>query len=72
MMKSLFLTFLFLFMGCAAISYKPLKYNGVSFVASRDSIANTDVESLLKINANAAAVMPFGYIRQLDHPTIAF
>ncbi|MBT8376053.1 MAG: glycoside hydrolase [Bacteroidia bacterium] len=71
-MKSLFLTFLFLFMGCAAISYKPFKYNGVSFVASRDSIANTDVEPLLKINANAAAVMPFGYIRQLDHPTIAF
>lgn len=71
-MRGLFLTFLFLLCGCAAVSYKPLKYNGVSFVASRDSISNKHIEPLKQLNANAASVMPFGYIRQLDEPSIVF
>jgi ppGpp synthetase/RelA/SpoT-type nucleotidyltranferase len=46
------------------------KINGVSFVAARDSINKTHVQPVLNINANYAAVMPFGFIRHLQHPEI--
>ncbi|NRD19271.1 glycoside hydrolase [Winogradskyella eckloniae] len=46
------------------------KINGVSFVASRDIIDETNVNPIVEVNANYAAVMPFGFIRDLDHPNI--
>ncbi len=48
------------------------KINGVSFVASRDEVAQEHVEEILKIHANSAAVMPFGFIRDLGSPDIIF
>lgn len=57
---------------CAAISYKPMKYNGISFVASRDSVSEVHIDPIRKINTNAAAVMPFGFIRDIDHPEIIY
>lgn len=51
---------------------KPEKINGVSFVASRDAINEQHVQPVVEINANYAAIMPFGFIRNLEHPEIVF
>ena len=48
------------------------KINGVSFVASRDKAQQADVEQVLNIHANHAAVMPFGFIKDLNSPDIVF
>ena len=39
------------------------KINGVSFVASRDSITSLHVNSVIDVNANYVALMPFGFIK---------
>ena len=48
------------------------KINGVSFVASRDSIQYHHIEPLLDIHANYAAIMPFGFIRDLENPELHY
>lgn len=51
---------------------KPYKINGVSFVASRDSINENHINPIVNVNANYAAIMPFGFIRNLEHPEIIY
>lgn len=46
------------------------KINGVSFVASREKVAQAHIEQLLQVYANHAAVMPFGFIRDVNSPEI--
>ncbi len=46
------------------------KINGVSFVASREEVLQEHVEELMEIYANHAAVMPFGFIRDINTPEI--
>ena len=46
------------------------KINGVSFVAARDSVDSTNVSPVVEINANYAAIMPFGFIKNLDKSAI--
>ncbi len=48
------------------------KINGISFVGSRDRAQQAHVDEILKVNANHAAVMPFGFIRDLSSPDIIF
>ena len=48
------------------------KINGVSFVASRDAITEEHINPVVQVNANYAAIMPFGFIRDLEHPEIIF
>ena len=48
------------------------KINGVSFVASRDSITSLHVNSVIDVNANYVALMPFGFIKELSSPEISF
>ncbi|MFG6685691.1 glycoside hydrolase family 113 [Mariniflexile sp. HNIBRBA6329] len=62
----------FMICSCAMMPNKPEKINGVSFVASRDSINDTHIKPLLNIQANYVAIMPFGFIRELSHPEIMF
>lgn len=57
-------------LGCAASLYKPEKINGVSFVASPKKVDSTHVKPVVNVNANYAAIMPFGFIRSLEHPEI--
>ncbi|WP_299396531.1 glycoside hydrolase TIM-barrel-like domain-containing protein [uncultured Gelidibacter sp.] len=57
---------------CSATVEKPQKINGVSFVAAREAVDDKHVVPLVKLNANYAAVMPFGFIRELSHPEINF
>ncbi|MGB3607241.1 glycoside hydrolase family 113 [Psychroserpens sp.] len=70
-MKQIFYSLLgFLLVCCAARPLKIEKVNGVSFVASRDTIDSANVAPLVKINANYAAIMPFGFVKNLDHPDL--
>ena len=46
------------------------KINGVSFVASREAVNNNHIQAVININANYAAIMPFGFIKNLEHPEI--
>ncbi len=55
---------------CSGQSNK--KINGVSFVASREEVVQGQVEEVISIHANSAAVMPFGFIRDASNPQIIF
>jgi len=46
------------------------KMNGVSFVAARDTINQHHINPVVKVNANFAAIMPFGFIKELSNPEI--
>lgn len=48
------------------------KIKGVSFVGSRDKVTKEQVNAVLDLNADYAAVMPFGFIRNLNTPEIIF
>ncbi len=59
------------FLQCSCASQEAMKkINGVSFVASREKAGQEHVEEVLSINANHAAVMPFGFIRDINSPEI--
>ncbi|MEL6812019.1 MAG: glycoside hydrolase TIM-barrel-like domain-containing protein [Bacteroidota bacterium] len=53
-------------------SDKTTKLNGVSFVASPKPATQGHVDAVLQLNANYAAIMPFGFIRNLETPEIVF
>lgn len=46
------------------------KINGVSFVAAPEKVVQEQVDQLLRVNANHAAIMPFGFIRDINSPKI--
>lgn len=64
--------FLLILCSCSMTVVKPEKINGVSFVASREPISDEHVDPVLKVNANYAAIMPFGFIRNVDQPEIFY
>ena len=51
---------------------KESKINGVSFVASRDTLVQNHINPILSLNSNYVAIMPFGFIKNLEHPEIIF
>lgn len=77
-----FILFFSLLMGCAQKKEVPkekeskkesfTKINGVSFVASRDSLRQENIGPLRNINATYASIMPFGFIKSLDHPEVVY
>jgi len=54
------------------LAQKAEKINGVSFVASREEIGQEHVAEVVQLNANHAAVMPFGFIKEINSPEIIF
>lgn len=60
------------FLQFSCMSQVKEKINGVSFVASREKVGQRHVDEVLKIHANHAAVMPFGFIREINSPDIIF
>lgn len=48
------------------------KINGVSFVAARKPVNAQHISPVLNVNANYVAIMPFGFIKDLNHPEIVF
>ncbi len=65
--KLLFLLVILLNFSCQSQSKK---INGVSFVASRDTISTQHITPVLKAQSNYVALMPFGFIKNLATPTI--
>lgn len=57
---------------CSMTLPKSEKIDGVSFVASGDPVTDKQVDPVVKLNANYASLMPFGFIRELSHPEIIF
>jgi hypothetical protein len=66
------LCLLFCLSSCSMTTLKNEKINGVSFVASRDTISQNHVAPVIEVNANYAAIMPFGFIKDLKHPEISY
>lgn len=56
----------------SSCAQKETKINGVSFVASRDTLVQNHIKPILSLNSNYAAIMPFGFIKNLEHPEIIF
>lgn len=48
------------------------KIDGLSLVASGDRLQSKDVKVVKEVNANYVALMPFGFIRDLNHPTVEY
>lgn len=63
---------IFCFLQFSCVSQKFEKINGVSFVASREKVGQQHIDEILNINANHAAVMPFGFISEINSPDIIF
>lgn len=68
---SWFCFFLFL-CSCSMTVVKPEKINGVSYVASREPISDQHILPIVDLEANFAAIMPFGFIRDLNQPDIRY
>lgn len=65
-------SFLFLFGFILSIQVYGQKINGLSFVASRDSITSEHVNPVINVNANYVSLMPFAFTRGLHSPNITF
>ncbi|WP_419212714.1 hypothetical protein ACNR9Q_00995 [Maribacter sp. X9] len=50
----------------------PKKINGVSLVASRNEVVQEQMEAVVRIHANSAAIMPFGFIHEVNDLKIIF
>lgn len=69
-MQRLFLLLLcFIICGCSG---QEPKINGVSFVGSPREINAVEVEPVVQVQANWAAVMPFGFLKSLETPEVVF
>ncbi len=62
-----FCVLLFLVTSCAV---QKEKVNGLSFVASPEAISDFHTKPVVEVGANYTAIMPFGFMRELDHPEI--
>ncbi len=70
-MKNLWLLLLWLLqLSCSSQIQE--KINGVSFVGSREKVDQTHIDPVVAVNANYAAVMPFGFVRSLGSPNVVF
>ncbi len=65
--KCLFFALCFALFSCSA---QDEKINGISFVAGPDAVDQSHIKPVVAINANYATVMPFGFIKSLQHPEI--
>ena len=67
------LLFCIVFQSCVSQSKQPVsKINGVSFVASSDSISQEHVTPVVNVSANYAALMPFSVLKTISSPDIYY
>lgn len=69
MIRSLMFLLFIIIQSCTG---QQLKINGVSFVASNEAVNENHIKPVANLNANYAAVMPFGFLKNLNHPEIVF
>lgn len=48
------------------------KINGISFVASRDTINETHITPVVRVQSNYVSLMPYSFIRNIETPKIEF
>lgn len=66
------LAFVFFSLLLQSCESQPEKINAISFVASREAVSDEHIEAVVNLHANYAAVMPFGFIRDLENPQLQF
>ncbi|QLE00789.1 glycoside hydrolase [Galbibacter sp. BG1] len=66
------IAFSMVLVNCASKQESISKINGVSLVASRDSLQKTQAMALKNIHTNTVALMPFGFLRSLEHPEVVY
>jgi len=66
------LLIIFLFLIVQSCYGQTNKINGLSFVASGEQINDKHVSPIINVNANYVAIMPFGFIRNIENPEIVF
>lgn len=73
-MKSLLIVSILIlfFSNCSLPNTELAKINGISFVASSEAVTQKNIDPLLNIYANHAAIMPFGFIKSLNDPNLQF
>lgn len=71
-MKTFKLLFFILLFAVQSCETQSKKINGVSFVAANTEVSDKHVNPVVSVNANYAAVMPFGFIKDLKHPEIVY
>ena len=69
-MKPFKLLILFLLISVQSCKTQANKINGVSFVASGVAVNEAHINPVVNVNANFAAIMPFGFTKSLMHPEI--
>ncbi|TPN87254.1 glycoside hydrolase family 113 [Aquimarina algicola] len=69
MKRVLLLLICFIFCACSGQNHK---INGVSFVGAPQKISLKEITPVAAVNANWAAVMPFGFLKKLETPEIVF
>ena len=69
-MKTNKLLFLLLILIQISCNSQQKKINGISFVASRDTISSKHITPVIKAQGNYVALMPFGFIKELSSPKI--
>ncbi|MFK7783030.1 glycoside hydrolase family 113 [Psychroserpens sp.] len=62
--------FLFLAVIVSSCAAQKEKINGLSFVAAPIEVDQSHVNPVVEVGANYTAVMPFGFMRNLEHPEI--
>ncbi|MFK8058744.1 MAG: glycoside hydrolase [Polaribacter sp.] len=67
--KLLFLVLIFIQISCNS---QQKKINGVSFVASRDSINSKHILPVIDVKSNYVTLMPYSFIRNIETPKIEF
>ncbi len=67
-----FVVILSVFLVFQSCTSQSSRMNGVSFVASRNPVDQDQIEPLIQLQANYAAIMPFGFIRSLNNPEIIY
>ena len=63
---------LFLILLIQSCTAQPKKVNGVSFVAANAEVSQKHINPVVAIHANYAAIMPFGFIKDVTHPQIIY
>lgn len=61
-----------LLFSCQATSVPQKKVNGISLVASRDSLKRKEIQPILAVNANAVALMPYAFLKTDGIPELFF
>jgi hypothetical protein len=67
-----YLILLLMILQLSCIGQPTSKISGVSFVASRDSISDSHIMPVVNLSANYAAIMPYGFFRDISNPEIIY